>query len=69
MDHIALCTSCIALVNCGHLLHMRVDHTEPKLEFQAEQARWVFRGPQASSSEDANIAVSKASPGASNHHP
>jgi hypothetical protein len=28
----ALCTSCIALFNCGHLLHMRVDHAEQKSE-------------------------------------
>jgi hypothetical protein len=35
--HIALYTICIALVNCGHLLHIRVDHAEPKTKFQAEQ--------------------------------
>jgi hypothetical protein len=57
----------IALVNCGHLLHMRIDHAEP--EFEAEQVQWVFGGPQASSCEDANIVVIKASPGASNHLP
>jgi hypothetical protein len=39
MHHIALCTQCIALFNCGHLLHMRVDHKEPKPEVQAEQAQ------------------------------
>jgi hypothetical protein len=32
MHHITLCTPCIALFNCGHLLHMRVDHVEPKIE-------------------------------------
>jgi hypothetical protein len=37
MHHIALCTPCIALVNCGHLLDMQVDHAEPESEFQAEQ--------------------------------
>jgi hypothetical protein len=31
---IALCTPCIALVNGGHLLHMRVDHAEPEAEVQ-----------------------------------
>ncbi len=67
MHHIALCTSCIALFNCGHLLHIRVDHAEPESEFQAEQVQWVFGGPQASSCEDANIVVIKASPDAS--HP
>jgi hypothetical protein len=67
MFHIALCTPCIALVNGGHLLHMRVDHAEPESEFQAEQLQWVFGGPQASSRDDANIGVIKLSPGASNH--
>jgi hypothetical protein len=59
MHHIALCTSCIALFNCGHLLYIRVDHTE--------LVQWVFRGPQASSCEDTNIIVIEASPGVS--HP
>jgi hypothetical protein len=65
MQHIALCTTYIALVNCDHLLHIRIDHAES--EFQAEQVRWVFGGPQASSYEDANIVMIKTSPGASNH--
>jgi hypothetical protein len=43
-----------------------LDHVEPKTEIQAMQVRWVFRGPQASSCEDANIIVIKASPDASN---
>jgi hypothetical protein len=68
IHHIALCTRCIALFNCGHLLHIRVDHVEPESEFQAEQVRWVFGGPQASSREDANIVVIKTSPGAFNHY-
>jgi hypothetical protein len=34
MDHIVLCTPCIALVNGGHLLQMQVDHVEPKAEVQ-----------------------------------
>jgi hypothetical protein len=68
MHHIALWTTCIALVNCGHLLHMRVDHVKPESKFQAKQVRWVFGGPQASSYEDANIIEIKASPDASNHH-
>jgi hypothetical protein len=34
MHHIALCTSCIALVNGGHLFHMQVDHVEPEAEVQ-----------------------------------
>jgi hypothetical protein len=40
---------------------------EPKTEIQAELVQRVFEGPQVSSCEDANIAVIKASPGASNH--
>jgi hypothetical protein len=66
MHHIALCTPCITLVNCGHLLHMWVDHVKPESKFQTEQRRWVFGGSQVSSCEDANIVVIKASPGASN---
>jgi hypothetical protein len=34
MHHITLCTPCIALVDGGHLLHMRVDHTETEAEVQ-----------------------------------
>jgi hypothetical protein len=69
MHHIALCIPCITLVNCGHLLHMRIDHTESKSEFQAEQVRWVFRDSQASSDDDANIVMIKTSLSASNHLP
>jgi hypothetical protein len=54
------CTS-----NCSHVLHMRVDHVKHELEFQAEQVRWMFGGPQASSYEDDNIVVIKVSPSAS----
>jgi hypothetical protein len=61
MHHIALCTPCIALFNCGHLLHIRINHAELESEFQAEQVRWVFGGPQVLSGEDANILVIKAS--------
>jgi hypothetical protein len=67
IHYIALCIPCIALFNCGHLLHILVDHVELKTEDQAEQAQWVFRCPQASSAEDANIVVIKANPGPSNH--
>jgi hypothetical protein len=44
-----------------------MDHMEPKMEIQVQQVQEVFGGPQASSSEDANIVVIKASPDASNH--
>jgi hypothetical protein len=66
MHHIALCTPCIALFNYGYLLHIQVDHAELESGFQAEQVRRVFECPQASSGEDANIVVIKASPSASN---
>jgi hypothetical protein len=69
MHHMTLCSPCIALFNYGYLLHIRVDHAEPKSEFQAEQVQWVFRGPQASSYDDANIVVIKVSHSASNHYP
>jgi hypothetical protein len=32
------------------------------VEIQKEQVQWAFRGPQASSYEDANIVVTKTSP-------
>jgi hypothetical protein len=48
MHHIALCTPFIALVNAGHLLHMRVDHAEPKSKIQAVQ---VQREAQRSTSD------------------
>jgi hypothetical protein len=69
MHYIALCTPCIALVSCGHLLHMRVYHVEPKMKIQAEQVQWVFVGPQASCCQDTNIVVIKASPDAFNQCP
>jgi hypothetical protein len=56
IHHITLCISCIALINGGHFLHIRVDHAEPELEFQAEQVQWVFGGPQTSGGEDTNTA-------------
>jgi hypothetical protein len=62
MHHITLCTPCIALVNGGHLLHMRVDHAEPESEFQAKQVQWAFGGPQASSGEDINLALDQGKP-------
>jgi hypothetical protein len=55
MHHIVLYTPCIALFNCGHLLHIQVDHGETKIENQVEQVQWVFGDPQASSCEDTNI--------------
>jgi hypothetical protein len=41
MHHIALYTPYIAHFNVGHLFHIWVDHTEPKMEIQAEQALGV----------------------------
>jgi hypothetical protein len=37
MHHIALCIPFIAIFNCEHLLHMRVDHAEQESKFQAER--------------------------------
>jgi hypothetical protein len=62
MQHIALCTPCIVLLNHDHLLHMQVDHAEPKTEILVDQVQWVFGGQQESSYEDANIVVFKATP-------
>jgi hypothetical protein len=62
MHHNAFCTSCIVLVYDSHLLHMQVGHTKPESEFQAEQVRWVFGGPQASSCEDTNLALNQGKP-------
>jgi hypothetical protein len=56
MHHIVLCTPCIILFNYDHLLHIRVDHVEPKMEDQTEQVQLMFGDPQASSCEDTNIA-------------
>jgi hypothetical protein len=39
------------------------------MEIQVQQVQGVFGGPQASSCEDANIVVIKASPDASNYIP
>jgi hypothetical protein len=53
--HIALCTSCIALFNCSHFLHIQVHHVESKMKNQAEQVQWVFGDPQESSYKDTDI--------------
>jgi hypothetical protein len=57
MHHIALCTPCIALFSCGHLLHMWLDHEEQKSEIQAEQVQKEYDGPQALSCIDTNLAI------------
>jgi hypothetical protein len=62
MHHIALCTSCITLVNGGHLLHMRVDHAESKSEVQAERVQKEYDGPQASSVKYTNLALDQGKP-------
>jgi hypothetical protein len=55
MHHIVLCTPYIALFNCGHPLHIWVDHVEPKMKKQVEQVQWVLEDPQVSSCEDTKI--------------
>jgi hypothetical protein len=62
MHHIVLCTPCIALVNGGYFLHMRVDQADPKSGFQAEQVHWAFGGPQASSGKYINLALDQDKP-------
>jgi hypothetical protein len=62
MHHIALFTSCIALYNYGHRLHIRVDHVESKTENQAEQIQCVFGDSEASSCEDTDIAWDQGKP-------
>jgi hypothetical protein len=69
VHHVALCTTCTAIFNHAHLLHIWVDHVELKSKIQAEQVQKEYDGPQAPSYEDANIVVIKESPGASNHRP
>jgi hypothetical protein len=39
MPHIALCTPYIVHFNIAHLLHIWVDHMEPKAEIKAEQVQ------------------------------
>jgi hypothetical protein len=68
MHHIALFTPCIALFDCGHLLHIWVDHAEPESKFQAEQVQWAFGDSLASSGGDTNLDWIKASPSAFNHN-
>jgi hypothetical protein len=57
MHHVALCTPCITLFNCGHILLMRVDHGEPKSELQAERVQNEYDGPQAPRCMDSNLAI------------
>jgi hypothetical protein len=52
MHHIALCT--ISLL--AHIYSYTLDRAEPESKFQAKQVRQVFRGSQASSCKDTNIA-------------
>jgi hypothetical protein len=47
----------IALFKCGHLLHMRVDHAEPKSEIQTERVQKEYDGPQAPSCMYTSLAI------------
>jgi hypothetical protein len=62
MHRIALCTPCIALVNCDHHFAYALDHAELKTEIQAMQVQWRIRGPQASSGEDTNLMLDQGKP-------
>jgi hypothetical protein len=59
------CTMSLSTHVCAYAIH----HMKLESEIKMEKVQWVFGGPQASSCEDANIVVIKASPGASNHLP
>jgi hypothetical protein len=66
LSYLMRCIIFLSAHNCAIAIY----HAEPELEVQAEQkVQWVFGCPQASTCEDANIFVVKASPGASNHYP
>jgi hypothetical protein len=67
MYHIALRTQCIPLFNCGHLLHIRLDHAGLESRIQGNKSMSVG-SLQAPSYEDTNIIVIKASPSASHHN-
>jgi hypothetical protein len=62
MDHIALCTPCIALVNGGHLLQMQVDHAEPEAEVQKGSKTKECSEVQVSSGKDTNLALDQGKP-------
>jgi hypothetical protein len=53
----------------SHTYKFAIDSAEPKTKIQAEQVQWVFRGPQVSCCDDANIFLIKASSGVSNKCP
>jgi hypothetical protein len=65
MHHIALAPHAWRILILSLTYACAIDHVEPRAKIRAEQVQWVFGGPQASSCEDANIVVIKASPGAS----
>jgi hypothetical protein len=60
--HIALCTPCIALVNCDRHFAYALDHTELKTEIQAVQVQWWIEGPQAPSGVDTNLMLDQGKP-------
>jgi hypothetical protein len=62
MHHIVLCTPCIILFNCVHLLHKRVDHAEQKSEIQAEQVQKEYDGPQALSARILTLILDQDKP-------
>jgi hypothetical protein len=62
MHHIALCTPCIALVNCDRHFAYAIDHAELKTEIQAVQVQWRIIGPLASSGEDTNLMLDQGKP-------
>jgi hypothetical protein len=65
------CTLCIAPCQTSQLMFMHMlDHVQAESESDPRGASpREYGGPQASSVMDANIVVTNANPGASNHHP
>jgi hypothetical protein len=55
--------------NCGHLLHIRVDHVEPKMDNEAEQVQWVFRIHKRQVAMMLTLLRIKARPGALTNAP
>jgi hypothetical protein len=62
MHYIALCTPCIALVNCNRHFAYTLDHAELKMEIQAVQVQWRIGGPRVSSGEDTNLMLDQGKP-------
>jgi hypothetical protein len=52
----------------AHICAYAIDHVEPESGIKKEQVQGALGGPQASSCDDANIVVIKASLSTSHHY-